>query len=248
MREFWAVVGKILVDANFHNNKLFPLCGYKKKFEDLDDLRRYLIKDLQLGFSRWEIMRLNAIVTERVNSNNIVKVDLTNPDDSIRGVQAGWDTNDTPPDLKAQFDFCSVIGLSSMDIAFREGLHDASRKGHPEDIAALKKFLEESQGDTPVFKLSDDDLKILNKLLRSLVDSMKEMLKVFHFTNWVQPDENPCDGGVTKTIVTKEVAGVSKPVIVPYAHFFQNGLNLLIMNQPQPQSVKDKWKESRAII
>ena len=242
MREFWAVVGKLLVDEAFYET-LFPLCGFRRSFEDLDGLRQYLLKELELGFGRWEVMKLNTIATERVQGNSLVEVLSPSQESAIAGVRAGW--VGPAPSLGDQFNLCSVIGLAGMDLTFRTALHDASRKD-PADIVALRTLLETPAGDTPIFRLPDSDLIILNGFMRSLFDGEVAALEIFHRTNWVQPYEKPCDGGATKTVVIEMVGGVKKEVTKKYDYFSQNGLNLLLMEQSP--DTKNDWREKRAIL
>lgn len=197
MIEFWAVVGKMIVDPEFHQ-EVFEAARYREKFDNLLELRALLRKEHRLNLGRWEVMKINEIATERVEKgprgeHNKVPVMIPEEDSAILDVRAGWMS--ACPDLEDRRDLYAVVGLACMDSEFRRQVHVACDHAGSPNLTPLARLLTDPLGDTPFFDLGFDDLAAINDFFRrpEVMTAQAE----FHETNWVQPHLEPCNAGFT---------------------------------------------------
>jgi hypothetical protein len=225
MMEAWAVIGRILLDKYFHES-LFTTCYGKQFFEDLDDSRKILRIDNHLNLGRWEVMVIHKSVTEMDDgSGSPILFKSPADDEAVLAVRAGWTV--APPTFPKDRVLCAVVGLSAMDVTFREDLYSYTDP-EPKETGPLNDFLTNPGIESPTFELRKLQLINLNRFMRYISPQgigMVDLLRDYHIQRWVQPYDYPCDGGYTET-------ALADGTVVGYTFFAQQALVRLVKREP----------------
>lgn len=233
MIELWATVGRICIDEQFHRN-VFPLTDPTKSFEQLEPLQIFF-RDSMLRLARWEVMSLNRIISQEWNGMDIVYFERVEDDVNVGAIRSAFGAT-FPFPFPQNIEFCAIIGLACIDERHRTDFYNASDPVEA-NIEGLRALLVTAGGSGHKFRVTDDELRALNRLIRSGGGQMPTLMERFHAARWVQP--------LIKDIFGACEAGVS---LKSYLHVSQQDLALFLAGSDDRDELISRMKAARAIL
>lgn len=233
MIELWATVGRICIDEAFHRD-IFPLTDPNASFEDLVSLQEFF-RAHNLRLSRWEVMSSNRIVTQDWDGEKTVFFENVDQDVTVAAIRNAFGAS-APFPFPVNVEFCAVVGLACVEERHRINFHNASDPD-PAQIERLRELLVTAGGSGPKFRLTDDELRTLNRLIRSGGNQMLTFMERFHAGRWVQPRVRQIFGACE--------AGTS---LKSYLHVSQQDLALFLAGRPDRDELIREMKAVRAIL
>ena len=182
MLEFWAVMGRMCLDPEFHQ-QLFERADHTAPFEDLEKLSVFLRIDNRLTLGRGEIVSINRIVSGNHSGGDFQPHASFADDREVAAIREGLKLR--PLSFPEDLAFCAAFGLAGVDRAFRAFVVGS---------ASSERLLQELARpalDHPMLALTAAEAEEV----RAMVRTKEEELTIFHQANWIIPEQVACDGG-----------------------------------------------------
>jgi hypothetical protein len=246
MIDFWATLGWACAYQDLHE-EIFSLTDPTKSFQDLDQLSATLV-GYGLRLSRWEVMSLNRIFSQRWDPDTQRKVYFRKAadDETLIGMRNAWNgyqsaTSSRPakaakksrsrqssstrpgaPQGAAVRTEYSVECYAVFGLACIDTqFRDAMHDTCKKYPDKLKGFLTTGSPISPPFHPESTEFKVLKDVMLGNGDQMHYEMDYFETTRWVQPTVHAIFGGCD--------AGYSRK---PFFYVSQQDLALFLQGNP----------------
>ena len=203
MFEFWAVIGRMCLDPDFHHD-LYDRSDPHDPSENLSKLQTFLCIEQDLPLGRWELGEINRVVSGNYGGRSYTPHAGADDDQQVRDIRAGLEH--VPLPFPGSLNFCAAFGLTCVDFAFRRLI---AGSGSDEEV---RRELSTATAAHPRMPLTPEEVE----RLRGIVHQKLGQIATFHSANWIIPEQTACTGGYS----------ISLPV--PYFHTPQTDLIALV--------------------
>lgn len=188
MTEYWAVIGRMMIDHPFHQQLIANYRHNEQDTSKLTNLFSLLARTYGLRLSLWELGDINRILTQlKAAEDEIQDVNLR-PSNQVK---LHWNSAKAAADPQKVLDgkdsfegrileMWAVLGLASMDQRF------AQRVVGPKGGKTRKEHLRAELQVPPVFRIPDSE-EFDTLVIFCDIPQIADVLDQLHDINWVVP-------------------------------------------------------------